>query len=121
MNGQTSIPSQQSDWARCAPAQAINCKPPETRNADEETTSPALMLSVQPLSKRKSNNMHLVHHPNRHGNVYYPSFRKPTDRRAADRAAFEALTAQIVMKQHRDGTLNPGVLEALLLGVGLEP
>jgi len=25
------------------------------------------------------------------------------------------------MKQHRDGTLNPGVLEALLLGVGLEP
>ena len=34
--------------------------------------------------------------------------------------AFDSLTAQIVMKQHRDGTLNPGVLEALLLGVGLE-
>jgi hypothetical protein len=64
--------------------------------------------------------MHFVHHPSRHGNVYYPSFRKPTSW-AADRAAFEALTAQIVMKQHRDGTLNPGVLEALLLGVGLKP
>ena len=76
------------------------------------------MLSVQPLSKRKSNNMHLVHHPSRHGNVYYPSFRKPTDR-AADRAAFEALTAQIVMKQHREGTLEPAVVEALLQGVGL--
>jgi hypothetical protein len=65
--------------------------------------------------------MYFVHHPSRHGNVFYPYFRKPTDRRAVDRAAFEALTHQIVMKQHREGTLNPGVLEALLLGVGLEP
>ena len=78
------------------------------------------MLSVQPpQKKRKSNNMHFVHHPSRHGNVFYPYFRKPTDRRAADRAAFEALTAQIIMKQHHDGTLEPAVVEALLQGVGL--
>jgi hypothetical protein len=38
-------------------------------------------------------------------------------RRATD---FDRLTVELVMKQHRDGTLNPGVLEALLLGVGLE-
>ena len=64
--------------------------------------------------------MYFVHHPSRRGNVYYP-FRKPTDRRAADRAAFEALTHQIVMTQHREGTLEPAVVEALLVGVGLHP
>ena len=62
--------------------------------------------------------MYFVHHPSRHGNVYYPSFRKPTDR-AAERAAFEALTAQIVMKRHREGTLDPAIVEALLQAAGL--
>ena len=65
--------------------------------------------------------MYFVHHPSRHGNVFYPYFRKPTDRRAVDRAAFEALTHQIVMKQHREGTLDPVVVEYLLVGVGLNP
>ena len=46
--------------------------------------------------------------------IRFPSqYRRGTD--------FDRLTAELVMKQHRDGTLNPGVLEALLLGVGLEP
>jgi hypothetical protein len=73
---------------------------------------------IRSTSLTRPNDMHFVHHPRRHGNVYYPSFRKPTDR-AADRAAFEALTAQIVMKQHREGTLEPAVVEALLQGMGL--
>lgn len=34
---------------------------------------------------------------------------------------FDALTAQIVLQQHRAGTLNPAVVEALLAGVGLKP
>jgi hypothetical protein len=96
-------------------------RPPEKAKRRRGDHLAGAMLSVQPpQKKRKSNNMHFVHHPSRHGNVYYhPSFRKPTDRRASDRAAFEALTAQIVMKQHHDGTLEPAVVEALLQGVGL--
>ena len=65
--------------------------------------------------------MDFVQHPSRHGNVYYSFFRKTTDRRAVHRAAFEALTHQIVMKQHREGTLDPAVVEYLLAGVGLNP
>ena len=76
---------------------------------------------IRSTSLTRPNDMYFVHHPSRHGNVYYPAFRKPTDHRAADRAAFEALTHQIVMKQHREGTLDPAVVEALLVGVGLHP
>src|SRR6187399_1022585 len=35
--------------------------------------------------------------------------------------AFKSLTHALVMAQHRAGTLHPAVLEALLVGVGLEP
>jgi hypothetical protein len=35
--------------------------------------------------------------------------------------AFQALTHQLVISQHRAGTLAPAVVEALLVGVGLEP
>ena len=71
------------------------------------------MLSVQPLRKRKSNNVTPI--PKHPANVIpFPS----QARRATD---FDRLTAELVMKQYRDGTLNPVVLEALLLGVGLEP
>lgn len=35
--------------------------------------------------------------------------------------AFQALTHKLVMAQHEAGTLNPGVVQALLLGVGLRP
>ena len=34
---------------------------------------------------------------------------------------FGQLTARLVMAQHRAGTLNPAVVEALLISVGLEP
>ena len=32
---------------------------------------------------------------------------------------FDQLTAQLVMAKHRAGTLDPGVVEGLLVGVGL--
>jgi hypothetical protein len=32
---------------------------------------------------------------------------------------FDQLTASLVMAQHRSGTLDPGVVEGLLVGVGL--
>jgi hypothetical protein len=32
---------------------------------------------------------------------------------------FDQLTVKLVMAKHRAGTLDPGVVEALLLGVGL--
>jgi hypothetical protein len=35
--------------------------------------------------------------------------------------AFKALTAKMVMAQHQAGTLHPGVVEALLVGVRLRP
>jgi hypothetical protein len=35
--------------------------------------------------------------------------------------AFQTLTARVVMAQHRAGTLDPAVVEALLAGVGLRP
>jgi len=34
---------------------------------------------------------------------------------------FDQLTARLVMAQHRAGTLNPAILEALLVGAGLDP
>ena len=37
---------------------------------------------------------------------------------AAD--AFNELTAALVMERHRRGELEPGVVEALLAGIGLE-
>jgi hypothetical protein len=35
--------------------------------------------------------------------------------------AFNALTFELVMSRVRAGTLEPGVAQALLLGVGIEP
>jgi hypothetical protein len=35
-------------------------------------------------------------------------------------AAFETLTGAIVMERHRRGELDPAIVAALLLGVGLE-
>jgi hypothetical protein len=75
------------------------------------------VLRLTPL--KESNDMALVHPPRRHGNVYYPSFRKPIDR-ADERAAFDALTVAISMKQLGDGTYNPQILIALLSAVGVE-
>jgi hypothetical protein len=63
--------------------------------------------------------MQFVHHPTRHDNVYYPSFRKPTER-PAERAAFDALTVAISLKQLSEGTLDPQILVALLSAVGVE-
>jgi hypothetical protein len=84
------------------------------------------MLSVQPPRKRKSNNMISLYRgnnsrnrPNRANATNVVFLRRPI---AADPArAFQALTAQMVLQQHRDGTLNPAVVEALLAGVGLKP
>lgn len=39
---------------------------------------------------------------------------------AGDNKAFGNLTAQLILAQHDAGTLNRRVLEALLMGVGLE-
>lgn len=36
-------------------------------------------------------------------------------------SAFDRLTAQLIVAQHRNGTLQEGVLLALLAGVGLHP
>jgi hypothetical protein len=55
----------------------------------------------------------------RQGNVYYPSFRRPPNR-AAERAAFDALTVQVALKRLDEGTLNPQVLVALLSAVGVD-
>ena len=63
--------------------------------------------------------MNLLHPPSRRGNVYYPTFRKPIDR-AGERAAFDALTVAISVKQLSDGTFDPQILVALLSAVGVE-
>jgi hypothetical protein len=34
---------------------------------------------------------------------------------------FDQLTARLMLARHRDGTLNPKILEYLLAGVGLWP
>ncbi len=36
-------------------------------------------------------------------------------------SAFDRLTVQLILAQHRNGTLQEGVLLALLAGVGLHP
>jgi hypothetical protein len=36
-----------------------------------------------------------------------------------DASPFDQLTAKLVMAKHRAGTLDPGVVEGLLVGVGL--
>ena len=38
-----------------------------------------------------------------------------------DAAAWDSLTAQLVMARARAGTLDPGTVAALLLAAGLEP
>lgn len=46
-----------------------------------------------------------------------PSALAPTD----SAAAYRALTHALVMDQHRRGVLATGIVEALLIGVGVEP
>jgi len=41
--------------------------------------------------------------------------------RPDDGDAFRTFTARLGMSQHEAGTLHPGVLQALLLGVGMQP
>jgi len=60
-----------------------------------------------------------LHPPSRYGNVYYPNFRKPLDR-VGERAAFDALTIAISVKQLNEGTYNPQILIALLSAVGVQ-
>jgi len=51
-----------------------------------------------------------------------PLRRKRAERADADKAPeFQRLTFRRVMAQARAGTLDPGVVEALLLGVGVHP
>lgn len=67
---------------------------------------PTDALALQPLTLTKRDNVIFLHRPVT----------------AADPArAFQALTYELVMQKHRSGTLPPGVVEALLLGVGIEP
>jgi hypothetical protein len=77
------------------------------------------MLTSNPSAKSESNNMKLLHFPNRDGNFYRPPLQKDADR-AAESSAFDALTVQIALKRLDDGTLDPQILVALLAGVGVE-
>jgi hypothetical protein len=45
--------------------------------------------------------------------------RFPTKLKTDRNSPFDKLTAALVMKRHREGTLDPAVVEALLAGVGL--
>lgn len=40
---------------------------------------------------------------------------------SATRSAFDRLTARLVIKRFRNGTLDPAVLVALMAAVGLQP
>lgn len=56
-------------------------------------------------------------------NNVVPFRRRPvgiTSPRSDTAAAFDQLTAEIVMERHRRGELEPELLAALLAGVGLE-
>jgi hypothetical protein len=44
----------------------------------------------------------------------------PTKLKTGRNSPFDELTAVLVMKRLREGTLDPGVVEAFLAGVGLE-
>jgi hypothetical protein len=41
--------------------------------------------------------------------------------KTASGSLFDRLTVQVILAQHRNGTLPEGVLVALLAGVGLQP
>jgi hypothetical protein len=45
--------------------------------------------------------------------------RFPTKLKTDRNSPFDQLTAKLVMAKHRAGTLDPGVVEGLLVGVGL--
>jgi hypothetical protein len=47
--------------------------------------------------------------------------RFPTKLKTDRNSPFDKLTAALVLKRHREGTLDPAVVEALLAGVGLRP
>src|ERR1044072_6733331 len=74
------------------------------------------VLRSTPLAE--SNNMDLLHPQARHGNVYYPALRK-LPKAASDREAFDALTASLLTERCRQGTLEPAIVEAMALAIGL--
>ena len=76
----------------------------------------AEVLRSTPLEE--SNNMDLVHPKARHGNVYYPAFRK-LPKAATDREAFDSLTVALLTERYRQGTLEPAIVEAMALAIGL--
>jgi hypothetical protein len=82
------------------------------------------MLSVHPRQEMNNlSNLYRGHssrnRPNRQSTTNVVFLRRPP---VADPVrAFKALTHRLVMEQHRAGTLNPAVVEALLVGVGLDP
>jgi hypothetical protein len=45
----------------------------------------------------------------------------PQRREPRPSSPFDKLTAALVLKRHREGTLDHAVVEALLAGVGLHP
>jgi hypothetical protein len=45
--------------------------------------------------------------------------RFPTKLKTCRNSPFDELTAVLVMKRLREGTLDPGVVEAMLVGIGL--
>jgi hypothetical protein len=47
--------------------------------------------------------------------------RFPTKLKTDRYSPFDKLTAALVLKRHREGTLDPAVVEALLAGVELHP
>ena len=54
----------------------------------------------------------------------YDRLQQPLLRRAASRAAlpaspWEELTGVLIMENHRRGTLDPGIVEAFLVAVGI--
>jgi hypothetical protein len=54
--------------------------------------------------------------------IRFPSSERPSLRVCPDSASpWHALTHALVMDRARKGTLDPAVVEALLIGVGVEP
>jgi hypothetical protein len=83
------------------------------------------MLFAQPSRERKPSNMASIpakprfrNLPNHTASNVVFLRRPPTTDPSRD---VRALTHRLVMKQLKAGTLAPGVVEALLIGVGIEP
>ncbi len=53
--------------------------------------------------------------------IRFPASQRPIAAPADSTAPRRALTHALVMDQHRRGVLAPGVVEALLIGAGVDP